>query len=188
MSRTIVSKFRNTNFIDKQRLQVYMTDMNENKIKKLSHYYQEDIDKIAAHQIWEKVTVRGLNLSRKTIQRAYKEMKKENFRGDIIDYLCYICLREIIDSACVAYKAKANIRAILNFLLVYLILYRSQIISVCRLMLKDESYLDEAFEKHGINKKDKVYIGIKERLLDLTDQYLSRKSNQPNNIKKLKPN
>ena len=62
------------------------------KIEKLAAYYCDEFYKIADVPIWEKATIRGSKLSQRVIQQAYKEMRNIKFRGDIIEYLCYICL------------------------------------------------------------------------------------------------
>ena len=65
-------------------------------LKDLLEREKKDKLKIASFNLWEKLTVRKLNMTRGTIQRAYRTMKEKNFKGDVIDYLCYESLEEFV--------------------------------------------------------------------------------------------
>lgn len=142
----------------------------ENKLEELRVYYQKDIDKIGSYFIWEKLTVRKLNLTRKTIQSVYKRKKEENFRGDIIDYLCYVCLSELSVYAFMAYFFTKSIKKTVLFLEIYLEIRQDIDKLTSRLLLKDKLYYYESFhlvrKVHGEAVFDKIREMIYKRIND----------------------
>ncbi len=124
--------------------------------KEISPDY-EDKMKIAKYPIWEKLTVRKLGLSRKIIQRAYKEMKQMNFRSDIIDYLCYDSLSELVANVTMGIEIIGSFKKTFEYVEAYLDIYQHITVLVCRLLLKDKTYLEELFNQHGISKNDKIF-------------------------------
>jgi len=136
-------------------------------------HYRKEFVKIANNPIWKKLTVRGVGLSSATIKRAYKEMENMKFRGDIIDYLCYISLNYalsfsiIIEKVPAALKTKVTLeimRSFLNYQTVYLVLS-------CRLILKDETYLDDVFKQFKVDKGE-FYEGVKKFIYIKINEFL----------------
>ncbi len=138
----------------------------------LASYYFDDFVKIANHPIWKKLTVRGVNLSGKTIKQAYKEMESIKFRGDIIDYLCYVSLNYALSHSVIIEKLSALetkdtlkiLRSVLNYQTVYLVLS-------CRLILKDETYLDDVFKQFKLDKGE-YYDGVKKFIYEKMNEFL----------------
>jgi len=64
--------------------------MKQDEIIKKYAYYMDSINKIAELELKGYSTVRKLNLSRGTIQRAYAEIAELKFNGTIQDYFCWI--------------------------------------------------------------------------------------------------
>ena len=131
------------------------------------NYYYNDFKKIADNPIWTKLTVKGLNISHKAIQRAYKEMKEEKFRGDIVDYLCYIILEyELVgvfmDLMPLNRYLNMPDRGGGNNLFLYL---------PCRLILKDETYIDDVFSKYEI-KNNELHTEIKRDFFEKINRLL----------------
>lgn len=152
--------------------------MEYRKTLRRESYFAEDIDKISNYKIWEKLTVRKLELSSKAIQKAYKEMKEWKFEGDIIDYLCYVCLEECIINVVEAYRATNSIKKSLDFFETFLLVEKSQrvLIPTCRLLLKNESYLATAFGMFStITPKDELYIETRKVLIKKMNSLLEYK-------------
>jgi len=156
--------------------------MEEYRIRKLRAFFDEDIKKLSEIESWKKVTVRGVQISRKTIQRAYKEMKVDNFRGDITDYLCYVCLMEFTRLVGVVYSHKVQFKNASIFLWTYCVCNPEIINLICRLNLKDETYLTEALKKNSIEEKSKLFIEAKKIVASFIYMFFSR---EPKDIKKL---
>ena len=134
-------------------------------------YYLDDIEKIASYPIWKKLTVKGVGLSSKTIQRAYKEIKKYEFKGDIIDYLCYVSLLYSFSQFFINNKFSIPIEdnmfmleSFLNFQVPYKVLD-------CRLFLKDEVYFDNMFKQFGVEDK-KIYDMLKDFIIKETNNLM----------------
>lgn len=157
----------------------------QNELEKLRVYYQKDIDKIAKYNIWEKLTVRKLNLTRKTIQSVYKTKKEDGFRGDIIDYLCAVCLHELAVYAFLAYFNTKSIKKTLSFLEIYLEIHMDIDNLICRLILKDKIYLYEAFHLSKAIDGEEVFNKIKEMLYKRINDKLFFKPTEDNNFAKL---
>jgi len=117
---------------------------------KLKAYYLDDLEKFGGKKIWEKVTVRGIGLSQKCIHQAYKEMEKIEFRGNIIDYLGYICLSDVISHIEIPKMAGISTKNIMIFMEIYLGSERIIEDVICRLLLKDMTYLNDAFKEHKL--------------------------------------
>jgi hypothetical protein len=188
LSSNIVSILRINNFVDRETRFLYKFAMEINKeleIAKTVYCYVTDIFKIAAYPIWEKITVRGIRLSRGTIQRAYIEMKKIEFRGDIIDYLCYCCLNYAVSSSIISFKdltAKENVEMFRLF-----VNQRKKYLTViCRLILKDETYFDDVLKQYKLDSGkyyEQYYDGVKKiifksinELLKVEPKYFNKNS------------
>ena len=61
-------------------------------------YYYDELKRLGAFGILERVRFNDLKLPKGKIRRAYKEMhdKRMDFKGTIIDYLCWISACYII--------------------------------------------------------------------------------------------
>jgi len=134
-------------------------------------YYAEDIQKIASKKIWEKVTVRGLHLSRKTIQQAYKDIENLDFHGDIIDYLCFVCLSRLLASYGFAFQTTNSIKSALDTLKIFYEWKDYSQKACCRLVLKDESYIHYTFIKLYESEPDP-------RLVDEAKKFFQKKINK----------
>ena len=159
--------------------------MRDYQIARLRAYYDQDILSVVNNFIWEKVTVRGLGLSQKAIKQAYKEMKGIKFRGNIIDYLCYICLLDVIRYVASAFQLGVPMKKVLNFLEVYLFVNYPSLNLICRLMIKDETYLEDAFKSFDIIKEDEIYVNVRKILINETNSLMHYKSSEPNKSGKL---
>ena len=68
-------------------------------------YYYDILQKMGSYPLSSDVTImggaggEGLNPSRGVIQSAYKEIKKYNFKGNLIDYLCWVSTLYLVDMA-----------------------------------------------------------------------------------------
>lgn len=60
-------------------------------LEKYACYY-DSIEAIAKFPFDFFPTMKEAAMGRREIQRAYKEREKINFKGDIIDYVCYIAM------------------------------------------------------------------------------------------------
>lgn len=60
-------------------------------------YYDDVLKTIGGYPLSENLTIEKLQLSRGIIQAAYKEMYGLKFEGTIIDYLCWVSTRYIIE-------------------------------------------------------------------------------------------
>lgn len=159
----------------------------KNEYEKLRFYYQKDIDKIAEYHIWEKLTVRKLNLTRKTIQSVYKTKKENGFKGDIIDYLCSVCLYEFCTWAFIAYMYTKSIRKTVTFLEVYIKVHSDVEKLLCRLILKDRTYLDDGLQFVTAMFNKTVSDKIKEMLYKRVNEMMTYKPTETNDSKKLTP-
>ena len=113
-------------------------------LRRARAYYHEDIEKILNFEIWEKPTVRGAKLSQRCIQNAYKDMKELKFRGNIIDFLCYVCLLDSVQY--VIQNGYDNTEEdILKFLDMFHIVNQVNLRVSCKLILKDETFIEDAF-------------------------------------------
>ena len=157
----------------------------KNELEILRVYYQKDIDKIAEYDIWEKLIVRNLNLSRKGLQAAYKYKNDYNFRGNIIDYICFICMNEFSAYAFMAYFNTNSIKKTLTFLEIYLELHLDLDNLICRLILKDKTYLYESFNIFRNVHGEDIFDKIKEMLYKRTNKKLCFKPIKDNNSAKL---
>lgn len=154
-----------------------MLEMGKHKI---TEYYEEDKLKIASYNIWEKLTVRKLELSRKTVQKAYKEMKRFNFKGDIIDFICFDSLLEFVVNVTLGYEILKSMKKTFEYLEAYLDIHKHITVPICRLLLKDESYLEEAFSYKQVTPDDKIFIESKKVLVKRINLLLKYKPQQPN--------
>jgi hypothetical protein len=111
-------------------------------------YYEEDIKKIASKKIWERATVRGVGLSRRTIQQAYKDMKKYDFqKGNIIDFLGFVCLANVLMYFIRAFDITSSVKKALVVLEVFFNWNNHTRIVISRLLLKDDKYMDYTFSQ-----------------------------------------
>ena len=67
-------------------------------LNRYAHYY-EYLQTLGKIPLTEAVIIEHLNPSRGLLQSCYKEMKEQNFNGNLIDYLCWISVQYIIDRA-----------------------------------------------------------------------------------------
>jgi hypothetical protein len=136
-------------------------------LRRARAYYHEDIEKVLDFEIWEKPTVRGAKLSQRCIQNAYKDMKKLKFRGNIIDFLCYVCL---LDTLQYVVRDTHTKEEILKFLDMYHFVNQVNLRVSCKLVLKDETFIEDAFKyfKTVIDEKKE-----KELLLTVRDYFVN---------------
>lgn len=66
--------------------------MESKKVLERYGYYLEYLERIARIDLLKVPTIESIGLGGSVVQRAYKEMKAEQFDGNIIDYLCLISL------------------------------------------------------------------------------------------------
>lgn len=159
--------------------------METKGIKYLLAYYAKDMENIAKEPIWKRITVRGVNLSRKATQQAYKEMKVFKFKGNIIDYICYICLLDVKHYVLSAYLMRVPIKEIIHFLEIYLILNEPNLCLICRLALKDETYITDSFKDSGL-ADDQMINSFKEMIFRFVNSKMNAQPTLLYQIGKLK--
>lgn len=69
--------------------------MREKDILGKYNYYKDVLLKLGEYNLQTNPKIEDLNLSRGVIQAGYKEMFKIDFKGTIIDYLCYVSTQYI---------------------------------------------------------------------------------------------
>jgi len=142
------------------------------RIARAALNYSDDFEKIANHPIYEKLTVRGVKLSHKTIKRAYKEMESIKFRGDIFDYLCYTSLHyTLVPSITSVIVSDSNTKSALKMMRYFFDHLPVPTVLACRLILKDETYLDEVFHHFDV-EKGKFYDGVKKFVYQKMNEFL----------------
>jgi hypothetical protein len=124
-----------------------------------------DLRKISHHHVWEKLTVRQLNLSRGTIQQAYKDMADGSFDGDVIDYICHSAMCDFMADAYIAYDTFKSIKKTIQYLDMHLDIHNEILVPMCRLFLKNEKYLAEAFNVVTINQDHELFIESRKLLI-----------------------
>lgn len=166
---------------------MYIEKMMDYHVLSNVEYYKEDLEKIASRNIWEKISVRGIGLSRKAIQQAYKDKKQIDFKGDIIDYLGYVCLYKMLSMLVYMYKEIKNIKLSLKFFVVFLNQDNYVKIPLCRLVLKDETYVDYFFKvSTTLPPDDKLIPAVKEVIIKEINSLMKvepRKNNKSNKLK-----
>lgn len=70
--------------------------MESKKVLERYGYYLEYLERIAQTDLLKAPTIESIGLGGSVVQRAYKEMKAEQFDGNIIDYLCLISLEFLL--------------------------------------------------------------------------------------------
>lgn len=133
-------------------------------VKEIGVEYFADKLVISNYSIWEKLTVRKLNLSRRTVQKAYKEMQKTNFNGDIIDFICFDSLSVFINEFITAYRMFGSVEKTKNYIESYLYIHPLVTIPACRLLLRNGNYLSYVFKSCEIEVEDKLFILAKDIL------------------------
>lgn len=151
---------------------------------------KEDKLKIASFNLWEKITVRKANLSRGTIQRAYKEMKRtrfggNQFRGDVIDYLCYESLEEFVANVVVGIEIIGSFKKTFEYTDAYLDIYKNISLPIFRLLLKDETYFVEAFKYAGVDTNSKIFIEAKRLINRKMNVVMTSQLRKHNKLSKL---
>lgn len=69
-------------------------------------FYLKSIKKIAGFGPYKKPTVRGLEIKRAVIQRGYKEIKRLQFPGTLIDFICWISFDFLISAIKIIWEEK----------------------------------------------------------------------------------
>lgn len=69
-----------------------MFDKLENAVGKIERILTF-IDKLSRYPCWMKPTLEELGMDKSDVQAVFREKRKENFKGDVIDYLCLIHTR-----------------------------------------------------------------------------------------------
>jgi hypothetical protein len=131
--------------------------------------YYHTIGKLSEFPLTRTVTIEELSVPRALIQRAYKEMKREKFDGNLIDYFCYLSTQYVIIGVKETLKGKlvknveekdrliSQISAVLT-----LEANRHNVINLLRLYRKNPFYFQEAFIAH---LEEDEYREVKSRLL-----------------------
>lgn len=126
--------------------------MDAGKIIEKYGVYYHPIRKLADFPLTHAVTIEELTVPRALIQRAYKEIKKEEFDSTLIDYFCYVSTQFVIIGAKEAMDDKlarktddteqliAEISAVLT-----LEASKHNVINLLRLHRKNPFYFQEAF-------------------------------------------
>jgi len=138
---------------------------------------KEDMLKIAGFSLWEKLTVRKVNISRGTLQRAYKSKKDAKFEGDVIDYLCYESLREFATTIVMNTQFVDSINKMFSYADVFLDVNKNISVPIYRLLIKDENYLVKAFAWLDIGTDHELYIKTKKLLLKKMKKYITKQLN-----------
>lgn len=137
-------------------------------IEKYGVYYHP-IRKLADFPLTHAVTIDDLAVARALIQRAYKEMKKEEFDSNLIDYLCYVSTQFVVIGAKEALEGKLSkktdvkerltteISAVLT-----LEANRHNVMNLLRLHRKNPFYFQETFIGHF---DEDEHLEVKSRLL-----------------------
>ena len=137
-------------------------------IEKYGVYYHA-IRKLSEMPLTHTVTIEELAIPKALVQRAYKEMKKEEFDSNLIDYFCYVSTQVVVIGAKEALKDKleqkgkktdrlvTEISAVLT-----LEANRHNVINLLRLYRKNPFYFQDVF----IGCFDEAdYVEIHQRLL-----------------------
>lgn len=69
--------------------------MNERDIIKKYAYYYDWLEKLGSIPLTRKPVQKDIEPSRGVTQAVYKQIKEERFKGDLIDYLCWISAKHI---------------------------------------------------------------------------------------------
>jgi hypothetical protein len=70
--------------------------METKKVLERYGYYLDALQRIAQTGLLKSPTIESIGVSGSLVQRAYKEIKAEQFEGNIIDYLCLISLEFVL--------------------------------------------------------------------------------------------
>lgn len=70
--------------------------MESRKVLERYGYYLEGLERIANTGLLKSPTIESIGASGSFVQKAYKEIKAEQFDGNIIDYLCVISLEFVL--------------------------------------------------------------------------------------------
>jgi len=62
-------------------------------------YYYNVLQKLGTFKLLDSPTLEDLSVAGGMVQRAYREMKSENFDGNLIDYFCYLSMHFLIFQA-----------------------------------------------------------------------------------------
>jgi hypothetical protein len=161
---------------------------DESEIGRLTYFFDTEMEKLGKYPIWKKITVRGAKFSSKTIQRGYKEIKDLSFRGDLIDFICFISLSHLLSIISVnEWLWKVSIKDNLDKLDDFLNNRKERLRLICRLILKDENYLDYTFKFWKVNNKE-MYDGMKKVIFDNINKLLKVEPGEINKYNKLNPN
>jgi len=77
-------------------LKVIRLSMESKKVLERYGYYLNSLEKIAKTDLLKTPTIESIGVGGSEVQRAYKEIKAEQFDGNIIDYLCLISLEFLL--------------------------------------------------------------------------------------------
>jgi hypothetical protein len=131
--------------------------------------YYHTIRKLADFPLTHTVTIEELAIPRALLQRAYKEIKREGFNSNLIDYFCYVSTQFVIIGAKEALKDRMQTKAdekegLTTELSAVLTLEANKhnVMNLLRLHRKNPFYFQEAFINHF---EDDDYRELKERLL-----------------------
>ena len=70
--------------------------LSEKEILERYSYYYEEIKKLGSFGLLERVKFNDLSLPKGIVRKAYKEMHDLDFKGTIIDYLCWVSANYIL--------------------------------------------------------------------------------------------
>jgi|GEM_PF-2080010 len=137
-------------------------------IEKYGVYYHP-IRKLSELPLTHSVTIEELTVPRALIQRAYKEMKKEEFDSNLIDYFCYVSTQVVIIGAKEALKDKLakktdeTERLIMETsAILTLEANRHNVVNLLRLYRRNPFYFQDAFISYFDEDK---HAEVQQRLL-----------------------
>jgi hypothetical protein len=121
-------------------------------------FYLKTMKKIAASGPYKKPTVRGLEIKRAVIQRGYKEIKRLQFPGTLIDFICWISFDFFISILKITWdKKRESIKSSFEILKMSFVAHYK---NSERLMVTNPAALAFSLEKMSFSsKKDKQDFG-----------------------------
>lgn len=116
-------------------------------------YYRPYLTLIGRIELNQAVTIEDVGLSRGVIQAGYKEMKEDEFTGNIIYYLCYISQQYLIEMA----RKKTNDPIEITKLIIdNYPLYKEDTLNLLRLFhINPKIYLNEVMSSRNVNSDSK---------------------------------
>lgn len=116
-------------------------------------YYFETAERIASFKLVKPITLEELKASRGVIQRVYKEIKDEKFEGTLVDYICWISTLYLFD-----FLKRAEIKEQKKFYESIKPTFDVEIKNLTRLLIKDESFLEKAFEVVALPANQQKFV------------------------------